>query len=104
MSDESVEVYPGPEFWDHLRDELTRTGLSSLQRFDRIELPWVLERFRLHWADLTPVLDEFPARRFANFVSADGYRFTVDGWMHTTGRVELVEIEIVTWQWPDTRD
>lgn len=89
MSDRPVEVYPGPGFWDELRRELARTEIVTLERFDRVELPWVLDRFRTFWDDLLPVLDEFPQRRFASFVSADGYRFTVDGWMHTSGRIEL---------------
>jgi hypothetical protein len=101
MSDRPVEVYPGPGFWDELRRELARTEIVTLERFDRVELPWVLDRFRTFWDDLLPVLDEFPQRRFASFVSADGYRFTVDGWMHSSGRIELVEIEIITWKWPD---
>jgi len=103
MDDHPLEVYPGPGFWDELRAELARTEAASVERFDRAELPWVLDRFRLYWHALPPVLDEYPHRRFAEFGSLDAYRFTVDGWMHTSGRIELVDIQIITWEWPDTQ-
>ena len=93
-------VYPGPEFWDELRAELIRTGVASLAEFDRVELPWVLDRFALFWDQLQPVIDDFPQRRFAEFVSLAGYRFLVDGWEHADGRVELVDVEIATWEHP----
>ena len=31
MSDQPVEVYPGPTFWDDLRSELTRTEVATLE-------------------------------------------------------------------------
>lgn len=93
-------VYPGAEFWDELRAELARTGVTSLEAFDRDELPWVLERFARYWSRLEPVIDDFPQRRFAEFLSLSGFRFLVDGWEHVDGRVELVDIEIVTWEHP----
>ncbi len=65
MSDQPAEVYPGPGFWDELRNELARTEVTTLDRFDRVELPWVLDRFRTYWGDLLPVIDDFPHRRFA---------------------------------------
>ena len=104
MADEPLDVYPGPGFWDELRSELARTEVASVERFTRAELPWILDRFRLYWNDLSPLIDEYPHRRFAEFGSLDGYRFTVDGWMHTSGRVELVEVQITTRQWPNTSE
>jgi hypothetical protein len=43
---------------------------------------------------------DFPQRRFAEFISLTGYRFLVDGWQHADNRIELVDIEIVTWDHP----
>lgn len=100
MTDDRFAVYPGPDFWDELRAELARTGVTSVEAFDREELPWVLDRFALYWSQLEPVVDVFPHRRFAEFRSLTGYRFLVDGWQHADSRIELVDIEIVTWDHP----
>jgi hypothetical protein len=43
---------------------------------------------------------EFPHRRFLEFLSLAGYRFEVDGWQHADGRIELVDVEIITWDHP----
>lgn len=73
-------VYPGPPFWDSVRAELARTSASSVEVFERDELPWILARFSMSWSTLDPLVDELADARFADFVAVAGYRYAVVGY------------------------
>ena len=71
-----------------MRSELARTEASSVEVFERDEMPWVLARFSLSWSTLDPLVDELPDARFADFVALAGYRYAVVGYQWGSGRVE----------------
>lgn len=93
-------AYPGPQFWEDVRHEFARTGVSSVEVFDRDEMPWVLARFSLAWEQLEVLDDEVRHARFALFVALAGYRFVVTGYRWASDVVELIDFEVVTWDHP----
>ncbi len=93
---EPLDVYPGPDFWDAVRAELTRTGVSTLVDFDRDELRWVLTKFQLYWDRLLLLLDDQPDYRFARFRTGAGWEYAVIGWRHGPDVVELIDFEVTT--------
>lgn len=73
-------VYPGPQFWEQVRQESARTEVSSVEVFQRDEMPWILARFSMAWESLELLDESVPQVRFASFVALAGYRFVVTGY------------------------
>ena len=67
-------VYPGPQFWEQVRREFARTEVSSVEAFNRDEMPWLLARFSMTWGSLERLDDTLPHARFAPFEALAGYR------------------------------
>jgi hypothetical protein len=94
-------AYPGSQFWEDVRREFNRTGLGSVERFDRDEMPWVLARFSMAWDSLEVLDGSVPQARFALFIALAGHRFVVTGYQWASDVVELIEFEIITWDHPE---
>ena len=94
-------VYPGPQFWEQVRREFARTEVSSVEAFNRDEMPWLLARFSMTWGSLERLDDTLPHARFAPFEALAGYRFVVSGYRWGSGTIELIEFEVITWDHPE---
>ena len=74
--------------------------MSSVEVFDRDEMPLVLAMFSNDWNSLKYLDNDIPQARFAFFDASGGYRYVVTGYRWASNVVELIEFEIITWDHP----
>ena len=86
---------------EQVRQEFTRTEVSSVEAFHRDEMTWILARFSMAWELLELLDDNLPQVRFASFEALVGYRFVVTGYRWASGVIELIEFEVITWDHPE---